>query len=188
MPHEVYHQLPNEDEIIQHDFELFGWDTAIENFQASIDERKKYPMFKQRAVRVLAGRKSLLAIHHRDGDSDEIDWNILPTLVSQHAELIPVVAEIRRTIELKHAIKKPNRVNCHMFISLASNSDSFEWHNDTEDTYIWQVKGKTKWYLGDDETILEPNDMIYIPIGKYHKPEIIEPRISVSFSVERVVE
>ena len=110
---------------------------------------------------------------------------MLPTLVSHHAELIPVVAEMRRIIELKHAVKDPHRVNCHMFISLVSNSQCFDWHNDFDDTYIWQIKGRTKWYTGEDDAILEPNDMIYIPQRKMHRLEIIEPRISVSFSIER---
>ena len=38
-----------------------------------------------------------------------------------------------------------------------------------------------------DTAILEPNDMIYIPHRKMHRLEIIEPRISVSFSA-RIVE
>ena len=29
---------------------------------------------------------------------------------------------MRKIIELKHAVKDPHRVNCHMFISLVSNS------------------------------------------------------------------
>ena len=120
-----------------------------------------------------------------EDEDDETKFNLLPTLVSHHAELIPVVAEMRRIIELKHAVKDPHRVNCHMFISLVSNSQCFDWHNDFDDTYIWQIKGRTKWYTGEDDAILEPNDMIYIPQRKMHRLEIIEPRISVSFSIER---
>ena len=170
-----YHQLPNEEQIISHDLELFGWQTAIENFEASVAERKKYPDFVQRGVRYVGA----------EDEENEKYFNLLPTLVSHHAELIPVVAEMRRIIELKHAVKDPHRVNCHMFISLVSNSQCFDWHNDFDDTYIWQIKGRTKWYTGEDDAILEPNDMIYIPQRKMHRLEIIEPRISVSFSIER---
>ena len=120
-----------------------------------------------------------------EDEDDETKFNLLPTLVSHHAELIPVVAEMRRIIELKHAVKDPHRVNCHMFISLVSNSQCFDWHNDFDDTYIWQIKGRTKCYTCEDDAILEPNDMIYIPQRKMHRLEIIEPRISVSFSIER---
>ena len=172
-----YHRLPKEDEIISQDLEAFDWNTAIQNFEASVAERKKYPDFVQRGVRVVGG------IDTKDGTR----WNMLPTLVSHHAELIPVVQEMRKVIEFKHAVKDPHRVNCHMFISLVSRSQCFDWHNDYDNTYIWQIKGRTKWYTGEDDAILEPNDMIYIPHGKMHRLEIIEPRISVSFSIERKV-
>lgn len=172
-----YHRLPKEDEIISQDLEAFDWNTAIENFEASVAERKKYPDFVQRGVRVVG----------IEDEDDETKFNLLPTLVSHHAELIPVVQEMRKVIEFKHAVKDPHRVNCHMFISLVSRSQCFDWHNDYDNTYIWQIKGRTKWYTGEDDAILEPNDMIYIPHGKMHRLEIIEPRISVSFSIERKV-
>jgi len=34
---------------------------------------------------------------------------------------------------------------------------------------------------------LLPNQMIYIPKNTMHKPEIIEPRVSISFGIERDV-
>ena len=169
-----YLRLPREDEIIEYDFELFSWETAMDNFQASIHERQKYD-FIQRGVK---------PVGHYD-DNDKSTWNRMPTLVSQHAELIPVVSKVRKLIEDRWMIKEPDRVNCHMFVSITSNSKCFDWHDDEDETYIWQVKGKTKWYLGEDETILSPNEIIHIPKFKKHKLEIIEPRISVSFSIER---
>ena len=72
-----YHRLPKEDEIISQDLEAFDWNTAIENFEASVAERKKYPDFVQRGVRVVGGIDT----------KDETRWNMLPTLVSHHAEL-----------------------------------------------------------------------------------------------------
>ena len=35
-----YHDLPNEEQIISHDLELFDWQTAVENLEASIAERR----------------------------------------------------------------------------------------------------------------------------------------------------
>ncbi len=130
-----YHRLPKEDEIVSQGLELFSWDTAIENFEASVAERKKYSDFVQRGVRVVG----------IEDEDDETKFNMLPTLVSHHAELIPVVQEMRKVLEFKHNVKDPHRVNCHMFISLVSHSQCFDWHNDYDNTYIWQIKGRKKW-------------------------------------------
>ena len=182
MLHDVYISLPVHSEIASMNFELFDWNTAIEYFQASVDHRKEWEFknFSNRAVRIATAK-------------EEFNDVTLPSLASHNAELIPQVSFIRKAIEEKHHISRTtHRVNCHMFISLVSESEGLQWHNDNMDTYIWQVIGQTKWELQmgpaeDDpieEFVLQPNEMIYIPKYWRHKPTIIEPRVSVSFSIE----
>jgi ribosomal protein L16 Arg81 hydroxylase len=184
-PDNFYVSLPNEKEIGVMNFDLFDWNTAIENFQASVDHRKtwEFKHWDTRAVRVATAKEEFNDVN-------------LPSLASHNAELIPQVDFVKKLIEEKHLIQKSkHRVNCHLFMSFVEESEGLEWHCDTENTYIWQVIGTTKWQLqiGPDESsdieefILEPNDMIYIPKHWHHKPTITGPRVSVSFSIEEFI-
>jgi len=184
----MWHELPKIGEIGAMQFERFDWSDIVQNFQASIDYRnskewKKVIPVSSRAVRLVSENQIEV----------DNDTNMFPSFASHNAELIPQVALVRKTIEEKHLISRTrHRVNCHLFVSLVAGSDGLNFHLDTEDTYIWQVQGRTLWKVqqGPDEDdaieefILEPNDMIYIPKFWRHCPIITGPRCSVSFSIE----
>jgi len=180
--------LPKKGEIGVMSFERFDWNDIIHNFQASVDYRnseewKKVISKSGRAVRLVSQNQIEI----------DNDTNTFPSFATHNAELIPQVAYVRKIIEEKHLIERSSsRVNCHLFVSLVAESDGLNFHLDTEDTYIWQIQGKTLWTVqqgideGDsiEEFILEPNDMIYIPKGWRHYPTITGPRCSVSFAIE----
>jgi len=108
--------------------------------------------------------------------------------------LIPSVKEVRDYIAKNINLdERHDVINCHSFVSFVGESESFNYHSDEWDIFIWQVIGSTKWNVrgeGPSERLthkLLPNQMIYIPKNTMHKPEIIEPRVSISFGIERDV-
>lgn len=167
--------LPGPNQVFEYDFELFDWNVAMENFQASVQERVNIGFPDRRAVRSI-------------GEITDEEFNRLPSIVSHHAELIPQVKLISDIIESKRMLNPDrDRINSHLFASFIENSAVFDLHHDECDTYVWQIIGTTNWYVEGEEPyehVLEPNQMIYIPKYVKHRPIITGPRVSVSFSVE----
>lgn len=87
----------------------------------------------------------------------------------------------------------------HIYAGLTKNSRSFSIHKDTSFNFIFQLDGKSHWkvYNKDDtipysnfnsdegleliiDEILNPGDLLYIPLGNYHKCIPLGKRISIS--------
>mgnify|MGYP003126983201 FL=1 len=76
----------------------------------------------------------------------------------------------------------------NVYASPMANSKSFPAHADGTENFLFHVHGKVKWTLYKDfknkdildEFVLEAGDLLYIPIGMYHKVETVGPRILLS--------
>ena len=79
----------------------------------------------------------------------------------------------------------------NVYCSPQPNSRSFPPHADSTENFLLHNYGKTKWTMYKEfkgekpktviaEYELEPGDLLYIPIGQYHKAESMTPRISTS--------
>ena len=76
----------------------------------------------------------------------------------------------------------------NVYASPKANSKSFPAHADGTENFLFHTEGKTKWTIYKDKKdkevlekfTLDAGDLLYIPIGVYHKVETIGPRILVS--------
>ena len=77
-----------------------------------------------------------------------------------------------------------NYVDGHIYISLLSKSETFPSHIDPLDVYYVQAHGKVLWKVYEDnieyQYILEPSDLLYIPMGVHHQSNPLTPRIGLS--------
>jgi hypothetical protein len=139
---------------------LFDWNGVAEAFNYSVQQH---------------GEQGILV---QDGP--------IPSHVILFGECIPVVAEIQKLIHEKRRLTDKDRVNCHIFYTMSPTQFTIGEHSDIHDVYIWQVKGRTRWWVDGmhEEFQLGLNQMIYIPANTLHKPTVDIPRISVSFSIE----
>lgn len=152
--------LPSVGQVYEYDFDVFDWNSVAEAMDYSV---KTY------------GEKGIL-----------VQQGPIPNIVILHGECIPVVKEIADEIHKARRMTEKDRVNCHIFYNMTPTQFSIDAHQDLDDVYIWQVKGRTNWWVEEcfDDCQLGLNQMIYIPRGTMHKPTITIPRISVSFSIE----
>jgi len=86
--------------------------------------------------------------------------------------------------KIKSVLKDLNCNIAHLYFNITTKAKTFGRHNDTMDVYFWQCQGVTKWILDNDEVILNPGDLIYIPKGVYHTVVPLSPRLGVSMSNE----
>ena len=95
--------------------------------------------------------------------------------VCHHAHFIKKVQE---------CIVNNNFVNdAHAYFNLTSTGGTFGKHKDRNNVYYWQCIGKTKWVVdGYGTFILEPGDLIYIPMGVYHEVIPLTPRLGISMA------
>lgn len=107
------------------------------------------------------------------------------------------VSEFDQVKIISDQIKKSNpncSQNAHMYCNISITGKTFGMHVDTQDTWIWQCAGVTKWalhyhidayhsYNGVVVHELNPGDMLYIPKGVYHTTKPLTPRFSISFSI-----
>lgn len=103
--------------------------------------------------------------------------NASPTVVT-HNEYY--TGNIHRTVN--NLKKHYNFKNMHMYISFGKYSTTFGRHKDEVDVLIVQSIGKTS-YKFDNGYVCElsPGDSLFIPKGVYHKPVVLEQRVSLSF-------
>jgi len=105
----------------------------------------------------------------------EIKFNYPGFFVSHEGHNIDKVKDVLKDLECNTA---------HLYFNVTTKAETFGKHNDTMDVYFWQCQGATKWVVEDDEVILNPGDLIYIPKGVYHNVIPLSPRLGVSMSNE----
>ena len=72
----------------------------------------------------------------------------------------------------------------HVYASLGANSTTFSRHCDRVDVLIVQSVGRMNYYIeGLGAVECNPGDGILIPSGVHHTPYVVEPRITLSFSL-----
>ena len=72
----------------------------------------------------------------------------------------------------------------HVYTSLGANSTTFSRHCDRVDVLIVQSVGRMNYYIeGLGAIECNPGDGILIPSGVHHTPYVVEPRITLSFSL-----
>jgi len=97
---------------------------------------------------------------------------------------------------LNHLKKiNPNKAyNANLYCNMSTTGSTFGLHVDTQDVWVWQCVGTTKWavhynngsyhsYEGVVVHELKPGNMLYIPKGLYHAAKPLTPRFSISFAV-----
>tara|TARA_R100000734_G_scaffold15018_1_gene11169 strand:+ start:162 stop:947 length:786 start_codon:yes stop_codon:yes gene_type:complete len=76
----------------------------------------------------------------------------------------------------------------NIYASPKAGSKSFPAHRDGTENFLFHTEGKIKWTLYKDfdnkevldEFILEAGDLLYIPIGMWHKVDALGPRMLIS--------
>ena len=107
-------------------------------------------------------------------EGDEVKHNCLGFFFSDNASVIP---------EIKNVLNKLNLVEAHLYLNITQKGDTYGRHCDVVDVYHWQVQGKTSWMFDDNEYILEPGDLIFIPKVVYHNVQPLSPRAGISMSI-----
>lgn len=75
---------------------------------------------------------------------------------------------------------------CGMYVSLLTNSKTFELHQDIgQYLWIWQILGNTPWEVEGERIFLKQNEMLFISPNLYHKAIPDSPRASITFSLEQ---
>ena len=107
---------------------------------------------------------------------------VIPMAEYQKEELVKVCHDIEMYFGMGCA---------NVYCSPGGGSKSFPPHADSTENFLLHNYGKTKWTMYKEfapakpktiiaEYELEPGDLLYIPIGQYHKAESMTPRISTS--------
>ena len=127
---------------------------------------------------------------------DQIDFSFLNKLELKGNSDFGIVVEdsdtIRQVRNLEQRIIKNNPnyrlTHTQCYLSLSSKSTTFGKHNDTTDVWFWQCIGQTKWTVWDPDPItyiLNPGDIIYVPVGMYHDPQPVTPRAGMSIGIKK---
>ena len=107
---------------------------------------------------------------------------VIPFAEYEKKELVDVCFEFEKYFDYGQS---------NVYASPAANSKSFPAHADSTENFLLHNYGNTKWTMYKEfapekpktiiaEYELEPGDLLYIPIGQYHKAESMTPRISTS--------
>jgi ribosomal protein L16 Arg81 hydroxylase len=105
--------------------------------------------------------------------------------VTHHGENIASVNKIKKEIHQKF---KPECLysDVHIYFSMLSSSGTLGNHKDSEDVFFVLAKGFMKWVIENEEFVMNPGDMIYIPKGIFHNPIPLSPRIGISIGFPNV--
>ena len=79
-------------------------------------------------------------------------------------------------------------VSSHVYMSFTQLSKSFPPHTDDVDVYLFNALGSVDFTVWDPDPItytLIPGDMVYVPAGMQHQSCPLEPRVSISYGVEK---
>ena len=108
-------------------------------------------------------------------NTNDIKHQPLGFFVSHNSDTIPEVKRTMNRLEMKFA---------HTYMNITLHGGTFGRHNDTMDVWYWQVQGVTQWEFDDVSYILQPGDLVTIPMGVYHNVIPLTPRAGISMSIE----
>jgi mannose-6-phosphate isomerase-like protein (cupin superfamily) len=105
----------------------------------------------------------------------------IPPTFAMHSNFVP--GSIRTAYdEVKNA---ENIIEMHVYASLGNSSSTYGRHKDVMDVLIVGAIGSVIYKFDDSPSFtVDPGDSIFIPKGVYHEPQIVEPRVTLSFSWE----
>ena len=104
---------------------------------------------------------------------------IPPTFILHNNYLPGKLQKVYNIMQRKWKIKE-----MHVYTSLGANSTTFSRHCDSANVLIVQSVGRMNYYVeGLGSIECNPGDGILIPSGVYHTPYVVEPRITLSFSL-----
>lgn len=109
------------------------------------------------------------------------DTPLIPPTFAMHSKFAP--GSIRTAYdEVKDS---QNIVQMHVYSSLGNSSATYGRHKDVMDVLIVSAIGSVIYKFDDCPSYtVDPGDSIFIPKGVYHEPQIVEPRVTLSFSWE----
>lgn len=132
-------------------------------------------------------------------NADLFEWSDVIEVINQvvrnneHIQLFSKLGikfhNAERIKNVEHVMTEIEKFGCgekctaHCYLSFSELSSTFGDHCDNVDVFFWQVIGRTKWIIGEDEYILEPNDVIYVPKKVYHNVIPLSPRVGISFGL-----
>jgi hypothetical protein len=106
------------------------------------------------------------------------DPKLAPTFVLHNSFYPGTIRTAFREVKAKTKIQE-----LHVYASLGEGSSKFGRHKDTMDVLIVQAIGCIGYSFDDGKLYkLKPGDSLFIPKGVYHKPVVLEPRVTLSFS------
>lgn len=106
-------------------------------------------------------------------------------LVFHDCSTIPITLELLKAFS---SLDSGSTGSAHAYVSLTEQSSSFDRHCDSANVFYWQVIGSSKWIVEDKITVeynLSPNSAIYIPKAMFHEVIPLEPRVGISFGLEK---
>ena len=86
--------------------------------------------------------------------------------------------------KVKESLKKLDCALAHLYFSLDTKTKTYGWHVDPVEVFYWQCIGKVEVETEDNKYILEPGDLLKIPIGMKHNFIPLTPRLGVSMSIK----
>jgi len=103
-----------------------------------------------------------------------------PTIICHNPNLTTTLYNCMKQVEKEFQLD-----SCHVYLSFGKSSNTFGRHKDNKHVLIVQAIGKIRYKFdnGDIHT-LGPGDSLYIPKGVYHDPEVLCPRVTLSFGVK----
>ena len=130
---------------------------------------------RQYNMNVLDWTEAFLNFNNSVSQNKEIKFNYPGFYVSHEGHYIDKVKEVLKDLNCNIA---------HLYFNISTKAETFGKHKDTMNVYFWQCQGVSKWIVENDEVILNPGDLIYIPKGVYHNVIPLTPRLGVSMSNE----
>ena len=104
---------------------------------------------------------------------------VIPFADYEHKPLVDICFELEKYF---------SHGQCNVYASPKAGSKSFPPHRDATENFLFHTEGRVKWTLYKDfdnkeileEITLEAGDLLYIPIGMWHKVDAPGPRMLIS--------
>lgn len=97
--------------------------------------------------------------------------------------------KLKEVIDFFNIVMEEGSGGVSSFINFVGNENPVGSHPDRRDTVYWQCIGNSEWVVGEkqENIILSPGDVIFVPKGVFHHVITKEPRAAIALAYKQMV-
>jgi mannose-6-phosphate isomerase-like protein (cupin superfamily) len=156
-------------------------DDYISSAELSIAVENLTPLFKKGVVQELIDNPVTWdQIINSAGSKNRL----LQAGMVQQDPIVPGCITLLRSYLLQNFTPRTNDATIHVYCSFCEGAETYGTHKDTANVWFVGAIGKTKFEILEEEYIIEPGDILFIPRSVYHTPIPLEARAGFSIGLE----